>query len=706
MTHQLKVIHATCPHDCPDTCSMQVTVKDGKAIGLKGNPSHPITNGFLCGKVSKYIDRTYHKTRLLHPLVRVGRKGEGRFEKTTWKEAIKTISSKLSDLMRSKHGPQSILPYSYAGTMGRLQGSSIDRRFFHRIGASLLERTICATAGVAGSQMTLGTRAAIDPESVLHSKYIINWGSNTSVTNSHLWTLMHRARKTGAKIITIDPFRSKTAEKSDLWIPIRPGTDSALALGIMHVIFRDNLQDQDFIDKFCLGGDELKSRAMEFTPEKVASITTVESRLIEKIAHEYATTTPAFIRLNYGLQRHGGGGMAVRVITCLPGIIGAWKEKGGGAFLSTSGMYPLKNASSFERHDLIPKGTRSINMSQLADALNADDLAPPIKALIVYNSNPAAVCPDQSRVIRGLKRDDLFTVVLEQFPTDTVDYADIVLPATTQLEHWDVHTSYGHLHVQINEPAIEPLGEALPNTEIFRMLAREMNLEPEIYEATDIELIKEALEPSTCGFNSASVMSGITFENLRKAGFLRLDLPKDFAPFASGKFPTPSGKCEFFSSSMKNLGMDPLPSYVPCHEDPQSKPELAAFYPIQLLSPPDPAFLNSSFANLEWQKQDAGRPTLFISPKDASSRGITEESMVRIFNNRGEFLAHPIITDGVKPGVAVAQGLWWSKDVSGNANANATTSSALTDIGGGATFFDNLVQVEPVLNPEIQRGLL
>ena len=701
MAQSLKTIHATCPHDCPDTCSMLVTVKDGKAISLKGNPDHPITKGFLCGKVSRYIERTYHPTRLLHPLKRIGAKGEGRFEKISWQEAIDTVASKLGSIIDSPFGPQSILPYSYAGTMGRLQSSSIDRRFFHRIGASLLERTICATAGVAGSQMTLGARAAIDPEAVLHSKFIINWGSNTSVTNSHLWTIMHRARKAGAKIITIDPFRSKTAEKSDLWIPIRPGTDAALALGIMHVIFRDNLQDQDFIDKYCLGGEDLKSRANDFTPDKVSAITGLKTIIIEQLAHDYANTKPAFIRLNYGLQRHGGGGMAVRAITCLPGIIGAWKETGGGAFLSTSGMYPLKAASAFERHDLIPKGTRSINMSLLADALNDNNLAPPIKALIVYNSNPAAVCPDQSKVIRGLKRDDLFTVVLEQFPTDTVDYADIVLPATTQLEHWDLHTSYGHLHVQINEPAIAPLGESLPNTEIFRLLSKAMKLEPELYESTDIELIKEALEPSAGGFNSAKVMSAITFEQLKKEGSMRLDLPKDYAPFANGHFPTPSGKCEFFSTSMQKLGLDPLPSYTPSHEDPQTRIDLATHYPIQLLSPPDPAFLNSSFANLDWQKQDAGRPTLLISPKDAASRGITEEARVRIFNNRGEFLAHAKITDAVLSGVAVAQGLWWNKDIPGKANANATTSTAITDLGAGATFFDNLIEVEPVSNSDI-----
>ncbi len=702
MGQELKTVHASCPHDCPDTCSMVVTVQDGKAINLKGNPSHPITKGFLCGKVAKYIDRTYHPTRLLHPLKRVGAKGEGKFQAITWEEAISTIANKLNELIQSEGGAQSILPYSYAGTMGKLQSNSLDRRFFHSLGASLLDRTICATAGVAGSQMTLGTRAAIDPEAVLHSRYIINWGSNTSVTNSHLWAIMHKARKAGAKIITIDPFRSKTAEKSDWWIPIRPGTDAALALAMMHIIFRDNLQDQDYLDRFCIGGEALKERCLsEYSPEKVSSITGLGIKIIEQLAYDYATISPAFIRLNYGMQRHGGGGMAVRTITCLPAIIGAWKQTGGGAFLSTSGMYSLKNSASFERQDLIPASTRSINMSQLADALTDKNLNPQIKALVVYNANPAAVCPDQSKVIAGLKRDNLFTVVLEQFPTDTVDYADIVLPATTQLEHWDLHSSYGHLHLQINEPAIEPLGESLPNTQIFRLLAREMKLDPKLFEVSDIDLIKEALEPGKNGFNCDTHSKGITFEKLKDEGFLRLDLPKNFAPFAQGNFPTPSGKCELYSKEMANLGLDPLPTYIPPHEDPQLRPELAAHFPIQLLSPPDPAFLNSSFANLDWQKQEAVRPTLLISPSDAASRGVTDDVQVRVFNNRGEFLAYAQITDAVLNGVAVAQGLWWNKDVPGKANVNTTTSTALTDLGGGATFFDNLVEIEVVANPII-----
>jgi anaerobic selenocysteine-containing dehydrogenase len=374
----------------------------------------------------------------------VGPKGAGRFARISWDEAVDTITRRFREIARSPDGPQAILPYSYAGTMGKLQGSSLDRRFFHRLGASLLARTICATAGAAGCDITLGTRAALDPEAVVHARYLINWGSNTSVTNVHLWALMHQARKNGARIVTIDPFRSKTAARSDWWVPIRPGTDAALALGVMHVLWRDGLQDDDYLNRYCLGADALRARALqEYPPARVAAITGLDVADIERLAREYGTTRPSLIRLNYGLQRHRGGGMAVRAITCLPALTGDWCYPGGGALLSTSALYPF-NQGALERPDLIPPGTRTVNMVQLAEALHGELPGPPVRALYVYNSNPAAVCPDQGRVLDGLRREDLFTVVHEQFPTDTVAYADIVLPATTQLEHFDIHGSYGH----------------------------------------------------------------------------------------------------------------------------------------------------------------------------------------------------------------------------------------------------------------------
>jgi anaerobic selenocysteine-containing dehydrogenase len=677
---------------------MVVTVENGRAVRLRGDAEHPFTRGFLCQKVSRYLDRVYHPERLLYPMKRVGPKGQGRFVRISWEEAVEIVARRFADIAASAEGPQAILPYSYAGTMGKLQGSSLDRRFFHRLGASLLDRTICATAGAAGCDVTLGTRAAIDPETVIHSRYIINWGSNTSVTNMHLWALMHRARKAGAQIVTIDPYRCQTAARSDWWIPIRPGTDAALALGIMHILWRDGLQDEDYLQRYCLGSEQLRERVQnEYRPDRVAAITGIPMADIERLAREYGTTQPALIRVNYGMQRHAGGGMAVRTICCLPAVIGAWRHIGGGALLSTSMMYPFATAR-LERPDLIPPGTRTVNMVQLAEALAGELPGPPVRALCVYNSNPAAVCPDQSRVLAGLRREDLFTVVLEQFPTDTVDYADIVLPATTQLEHWDIHGSYGHLYVQVNQPAIAPLGEAKPNTEIFRRLARRMGFEPELFDATDQELIAEALEstPSPRRFPPRDGFKGVDFDRLCKEGPVRIQLPADFAPFAEGGFDTASGKCELYSPALAARGLDPLPTYTPPHEDPQSRPELASRFPLQMVSPPVPSFLNSTFVNIADLRKMAGEPTVDIHPQDAAQRGIGNGQPVRVHNDRGSFQARAVVAPSVKPGVVCSQGIWWNKYSPDGVNCNATTSSRLTDLGGGATFFDNLVEVSPL----------
>src|SRR5262245_9783088 len=588
---ELQVIRAVCPHDCPDTCGMLVTVENGKAVKLRGDPDHPFTQGFLCNKVARYLDRVYHPERLLYPQIRVGPKGAGQFRRATWDEALNRIAARFKEIAASPDGPQAILPYSYAGTMGQLHGASLDRRFFHRLGASLLDRTICATAGAAGCDVTLGTRAVIDPETVVRSRYIINWGSNTSVTNTHLWALMHQARKNGTYIVTIDPYKCRTAARSDWWIAIRPGTDAALALGMMHVIWREGWQDQDYLDRYCLGGDQLRERALkEYAPEEVSKITGLAVADIERLAREYALALterggPAFIRLNYGMQRHGGGGMAVRTICCLPAVIGAWRHPGGGALLSTSQMYGFANNPVLTRPDLIPPGTRTINMVQLAEALNNELAPPPVRALYVYNANPAAVCPDQGRVLKGLMREDLFTVVHEQFPTDTVDYADVVLPATTQLEHFDIHNSYGHLYVQTNEPAIAPLGEAKSNNDVFRLLARRLGFEAELFEVSDEQLAAESLRPgpNPQPFPPREAFDGIDLERLRREGPVRLNLPRGYAPFARGGFATDSGKCEMYSPQLARQGLDPLPTYTPPHEDPQTQPDLAARYPLQML---------------------------------------------------------------------------------------------------------------------------
>ena len=700
MSQQLRIIQAVCPHDCPDTCSMSVTIdtQSGRAIALKGDKSHPFTKGFLCAKVNHYLERVYHPERLLYPMKRVGAKGEGRFERIGWDEAIDTVVSRL----RRVADPQAILPYSYSGTLGKIQGQGLDRRFFHQLGASLLDRTICATAGVAGCDVTLGTRAMIDPEAVIHSRLIINWGSNTSVTNMHLWAIMHQARKRGAKIITIDPHRSKTAEKSDQWIAIRPGTDAALALGIMHILFRENWIDADYLNNYCLGTDELKQRVLrEYDPQRVAAITHIDVDTIETLAADYGQAWqrfggPAFIRLNYGMQRHGGGAMAVRTVTCLPAITGDWRHPGGGALLSTSRAQPFDDAA-LERPDLIPPGTRTINMVQLAEALAGELPGPPIQALFVYCANPASVTPNQGKIINGLKRDDLFTVVHEQFLTDTARYADIVLPATTQLEQFDLHNAYGHLYIQANPPAIAPLGEAKSNTDLFRLLAKAMNFEPELFDVSDEELAAQVLNPKPGNvLPTRDAFDGITLETLQQGGAIRLNVPKDWAPFAQGGFGTPSGKCEFFSPRQQALGKDPLPHYIAPHEDPQTQPERAALYPLQMISPPAPSFLNSTFINVDAMRHAAVEPTIEMHPVDAEKRGITDKTMVRIFNDRGTFQARTLLGETVRPGVVATFGTWWSRyTVDGN-NCNATTSTALTDMGGGATFFDNLVQVERI----------
>ncbi|HYT88885.1 MAG TPA: molybdopterin oxidoreductase family protein [Gemmataceae bacterium] len=694
----LHTVRVVCPHDCPDTCSMLVGVRDGQAVSLRGDADHPFTRGFLCQKVAHYLDRVYHPERLKWPLVRTGPKGSGQFRRVGWDEAIDLIARRFQEIAASADGPQAILPYSYAGTMGKLQGSSLDRRFFHRLGASLLDRTICATAGAAGCDITLGTRAALDPETAVHSRYIINWGSNTSVTNSHLWVLMHQARKAGATIVSIDPYKSQTAAKSDWWLPIRPGTDAALALGLMHILWRDGLQDDDYLERYCLGADALRGRALEeYSPARVAAITGLDVADIEKLARAYGTTRPALIRLNYGLQRHAGGGMAVRTITCLPAVIGAWRHPGGGALLSTSMLYPF-NTAKLERPDLIRPGTRTINMVQLAEALNNELAPPPVRALYVYNANPAAVCPDQGRVLQGLRREDLFTVVHEQFQTDTADYADVLLPATTQLEHFDLHGSYGHLYVQTSEPAIAPLAEAKSNTDVFRLLARRLGFEPELFDVTDEQLAAEALTTWSIPkrFPAMSAFAGIDLERLRRDGPVRLNLALDYAPFAAGGFGTPSGKCELYSPGLAALGIDPLPTYTPPHEDPQTRPDLAARFPLQMLSPPAPSFLNSSFVNVAPLRRKAGEPTVEIHPHDAAEREITDGQWVRVFNDRGAFRARAVVGETVKQGVVVALGVWWNRYTPDGVNGNSTTSTRLTDLGGGATFFDNLVQLEPL----------
>jgi anaerobic selenocysteine-containing dehydrogenase len=668
---------------------MLVTVRDGVATEVRGDPEHSFTRGVLCQKMARFVERVYSKDRLLEPMKRVGRKGAGQFEPITWDEALDTIAGRFAAIAASHEGPEAILPYSYYGTMGKLQASSLDRRFFHRLGASRLDRTICSSAGTFGYEYTLGRgRLGADPLAVPRCKFIVNWGSNTANTNSHLWSLMIEARRAGATIVTIDPYKSPTARRSDWHIPIRPGTDAALALGLMHVIWRDNLQDDDYLARGAVGTDLLRRRALEdYAPDRVAAITDLDVNTITTLAHRLAREQPSLIRLNYGMQRHHGGGMAVRTITCLPAIIGSWRHAGGGALLTTSGTAEF-DMDRLTRPDLSPRDARVVNMNHLGEALAGELAGPPVRALYVYNCNPAAVAPNQAKVLAGLRRDDLFVVVHELVPTDTVDYADIVLSATSQLEHVDIHNAYGHHDIMYNPAAIAPRGQCRSNSDVFRSLAMRLGFEPELF-PDDETLIREILD-------GGPSLKGITLERLKSEGPVRLNIPAVFVPFAEGVFPTPSGKCELYSDRMKAAGLDPLPAYIAPHEDPLARPDLGAQFPLQLLSPPRPQFLNSTFANSPRHRANAGEPTIELAAQDAQARGLRDGQPVEVFNDRGTFRARVELSGNVRPGVAVATGIYWNKLSPGGANVNSTTSSALTDMGGGATLFDNLVEVRAV----------
>jgi anaerobic selenocysteine-containing dehydrogenase len=667
---------------------MLVTVEDGRAVRVAGDPDHPFTNGFLCTKVNRYVERTYHEDRLLYPMRRVGKKGRGEFERISWDEAIDEIARRLGEIVKSPDGPQAILPYSYAGTMGMVQGESIDRRFFHAIGASKLDRTICSTPGATGMRMTLGASIGADAEGLPQSDLVILWGTNTLTSNPHLWPFVLRARENGAKVLCIDPIKTRTAAQCDEWIPIRPGTDAALALGIMHVLFERGFEDRDYLAKYTLGERELRERAREYTPAKVAQITGLPDRDIVSLGERYGKAKAAFIRVNYGLQRHAGGGMAVRTIACLPAITGHWRRPGGGVQLSTSANFAFDKAA-LHRTDLGP-ATRTINMIRLGEALTQRDAGvggPPVRAMIVYNSNPAAVAPDRNEVLRGFGREDLFTVVLEHFQTDTADWADVVLPATTQLEHWDLHLSYGHHYVTLNRPSIEPLGESKPNSEIFRMIAKRMGLAHESLRDDDETVMRQALA------SGSPKLDGVTFEALLEKGWMRLNVPTPFLPFAEGKFVTPSGKCEFYSERLEAMGLDPVPTYIPPYESPERDPGLVQRFPLTLISSPAHQFLNTTFVNIGALKRAAREPECMLHPADAERRGIAQGVRVAIHNDRGVFTAVARVEPAIREGVVWAPSIWWGKFAKDGANANQTTSQRETDMGHGPVFYDNQVEV-------------
>ena len=674
-------VRGACPHDCPDTCAMLTTVVDGIAIKVQGNPAHPHTGGVLCTKVSRYTERTYHPERILHPLKRVGPKGAGQFERISWEAAYTAIADRLQSIaQRSPDAAQAILPYSYAGTMGLVQGESMAARFFHAIGASLLDRTICATAGGEALAYTLGGKIGMKVEFFAESKLILIWGSNSIASNLHFWRHAQQAKRAGARLVCIDPRRTETAEKCHEHIALMPGTDGALALSLMHELIVHDWLDHDYIARHTLGWEQLRERALQWPPGRAAQVCGIPQAQIESLARDWGTTRPAAIRMNYGMQRVHGGGNAARAIACLPALTGAWRERAGGLLLSSSGMYPVQRAA-LQRPDLLgARRPRTINMSTIGDDLLREAspaFGPRIEALVVYNSNPVAIAPQSGRVVQGFAREDLFTVVLEQFQTDTADWADIILPATTQLEHWDIHSSYGHTDVLLNRPAIAPLGQSRPNTEVFRGLARRMGLSGPCFHDDDQTLCRAAFGKH------------IDYQQLLDQGFATVAWPD--APLADGAFPTPSGKCEFYSERVAALGQDGLPDHVPNHEPAGSSPD----YPLAMISPPARNFLNSSFVNVKSLRDIEGQPLLEIHPDDALARGIQDGATVCVFNQRGRYHCIARISPRARAGVVHGLGIWWRKLGLRGTNVNELTSQRLTDIGRGPTFYDCLVQVSP-----------
>jgi anaerobic selenocysteine-containing dehydrogenase len=671
-----RTVHAACPHDCPDTCAIRVTVDAGRVVRLQGEPDHPPTGGALCTKVSRYVERNEHPERVLHPLRRVGPKGAGRFERIGWDEALDEVADRLRAI--AARDPEAIVPYSYAGTMGLVQGEAMAGRFFHRLGASLLDRTICSAAGGAALAATYGAKVGMHVEHFAESRLILIWGSNSIGSNLHFWTQAQAAKRNGAKLVCIDPRRTETADKCHQHIALLPGTDGALVLGLMHELVVNGWLDLDYIELHTEGWPELRERALQWPPERAAAVCGITADAVRGLARDYGTTRPAAIRLNYGMQRVHGGGNAVRLAAVLPCLVGAWRHRAGGLLLSSSGWFPVDRAA-LQRPDLLgARLPRTINMATIGDDLLRDTspaFGPKIEALVVYNSNPVAVAPESPKVVLGFERDDLYTVVLEHFLTDTADHADIVLPATTQLEHLDVHASYGHTWALFNEPALAPRGEARPNTRIFRELAARLGFDDPCF-ADDDETLARA----------AFAHDAVDFDALRSHGWVRLPLPE--APFAAGGFPTPSGRCRI---DAPGLG---VPDFVPAHESAQSAPALAVRWPLAMISPPARSFLNSTFVNVKSLRDIEREPVVEIHPDDAAPRGIAAGMAVRVFNDRGDYRCTAEVSTRARPGVVNALGVWWRKLGAAGTNVNEVTHQRLTDLGRGPAFYDCLVDVQ------------
>lgn len=675
-----EIRHSVCALDCPDCCSLQVTVENGRGTRLRGDPSHPVTRGFLCGKVTQYLEREYSPQRLLYPQRRKGAKGEGCFERISWEEALDTIARRLT-AVAAEFGPEAILPYSYGGTLGFLNGAGMDRRFFHRLGASRLDRTICATAGAAGTIVALGARYCTEPEQFRHARLILCWGANILGTNVHLWPFIVEARRNGARLYTIDPRKNRVGAVSDKHFFVNPGSDAALALAMMHVIIGEGLYDADYVARYTDGFEDLREKVKSWTPQRAADLTGIAADEIVQLAREFATTRPAVIRLNYGPQRSERGAMATRIISLLPVLTGSWKDLGGGLQLSTSQAFHV-NRDGLELPDLqkiaLGREARIINMSELGRTLT-ESLEPPVKALVVYNSNPAAVAPNRNAVVRGLRRDDLFTVVLEQFQTDTADHADILLPVTTFLEHTDVYFAYGHYYLQLARPALPAPGETKSNVEIFRLLARRMGFDDACFRDSEDDMIRTLLD------SPHPFVKGITLEDLDREHFVRLRLPEPFQPFAQGNFGTPDGKCRFRAEEL---------GYEPPVESRFGDVELRHDFPFELISPKNDDSMNSTFGYRAHADRETG--TLHMHSADAARLGIRPADAVRVYNRRGSCILEAAVDGSVAVGVVCAPSTRWPKLAPDKANVNVLTSERLTDDGGGPTFYSCLVQVEKI----------
>jgi anaerobic selenocysteine-containing dehydrogenase len=669
------VFPSVCSLDCPDQCGLLLHKKDGKIIKVQGDPDHPVTKGNICNKVRNMTARLYDPNRLKQPLKRIGLKGEGNFAPISWEEAIDTITSKWKDLIEM-HGPESILPYSFYGNMGNLSAEGMDRRFFHKLGASMLERSICNAAGSVGYSYTMGGSFGIDPEETIHTKLFIMWGINAVSTNMHQVTLAQQARKNGAKVVVIDVHKNQTGKWADWFIPILPGTDSALALGLMHILYAENLVDQPFLDEYTVGAAELREHVRQYDPVTVSAITGVPIEDLYELARMYGTTSPSFVRIGNGLQHHDNGGMAVRTIACLPALTGQWMEEGGGAIKGNSG-YLAFNTNALRRPDLLHnKATRTINMNQIGQALLEKE--DPIRSMFVYGSNPALVAPNANKVQEGLMREDLFTVVHDLFLTETAMFADLVLPATSSYETEDFYNSYWHNYVQIQKPVVEKYGESKSNVEVFKLLAAGMGFVEPAFRDSEEDMIRQALD-----FPDNPYLKGITYDSLSKNQFVKAQMQ----PMFPGKLPTPSGKIELYSERMKQDGYEPLPTYTPIIKD--------SDLPFLFIPAPNHNFLNSTFSNNAKHISMEKEPKLHMNAADAKTMGIAAGDMVRIWNGRGECLLTATPGENVLPGVLVSQGLWQNTPET-KQHINSLTPDRLADMGNGAVFFSGRVDLEKV----------